>query len=75
MSACVIVPVTVEGYNPDCRLVTRHLELKAAQVAASGTCSGNSCYALLAAFGVTAASAVVSGSIAIVVNVVYWAEE
>lgn len=75
VSGCVIVPVTVEGYDPDCRLVTHHMELKATQVAAFGTCSGNSCNALLVAFGVTAASAVVSGSIVVVGNVVYWAEE
>ena len=38
-------------------------------------CSGDGCVALLAATGaVTAATAVVSGSIALVGNVVYWFE-
>jgi hypothetical protein len=74
-SGCVIVPVTIEGYDPDCRVVTRHMELKAVQVAAFNACSGQGCdAAVLAAFGVTAVSAVVSGSIVVMGNVVYWAE-
>ena len=74
-SGCVIVPVTIEGYDPDCRVVTRHMELKAVQVAAFNACSGQGCdAAVLAAFGVTAVSAVVSGSIVVLGNVVYWAE-
>lgn len=74
-SACVVVPVTVEGYDPDCRLVTHHMELKMTQVHSMIECSGSKCNQLLAAFGVTAASAIVSGSIVVVGNVVYWAEE
>ena len=27
-SGCVIVPITIENYDPDCRVVTRHMELK-----------------------------------------------
>ena len=74
-SGCVIVPITIESYDPDCRVVTRHMELKTVQVAAFNACSGQGCdAALLAAFGVTAVSAVVSGSIVVAGNVVYWAE-
>ena len=72
---CVIVPVTVEGYDADCRVVTRHMELKAVQVAQFDGCRGQNCdAAVLAALGVTAITMVVSGSILVVGNVVYWAE-
>ena len=74
-SGCVIVPITIESYDPDCRAVTRHMELKTVQLAAFNACNGQGCdAAVLAALGVTAVSMVVSGSIAIVGNVVYWAE-
>ena len=74
-SGCVIVPVTIEGYDPDCRIVTRHMELQTVQMAAFNACNGQGCETLLlAAFGVTAVSAVVSGSIVAVGNVVFWAE-
>ena len=74
-SGCVIVPVTVESYDPDCRLVTHHMELQTTQVNSMVQCSGSGCNQLLAAFGVSAASVIVSGSIVVIGNVVYWAEE
>jgi hypothetical protein len=82
-SGCVIVPRTREGYDPDCQFVTHSMELEAVQVSefracggAQGHYSGNDlCVAAwLASLGVTAASAVVSGSIVVVGNVAYWAE-
>ncbi|MEO5689649.1 MAG: hypothetical protein ABIR54_20015 [Burkholderiaceae bacterium] len=74
-SGCVIVPVTVEGFDPDCRVVTRHIELQAVQIAALNGCSGQGCESLvLIGLGLTAASAIISGSIAVTGNVVYWAE-
>ena len=74
-SGCVIVPITIESYDPDCRVVTRHMELKTVQVAAFNGCSGQGCdAAVLVSLGVTAASAIVSGSIVVVGNMVYWAE-
>ena len=74
-SACVIVPVTVEGFDPDCRVYTRHMELQAVQIAALNNCSGQGCEAyVLIGLGLTAASAIVSGSIAVTGNVVFWAE-
>ena len=75
VSGCVVVPVTMEGYDPDCLLVTHHMELKMVQVGAFYQCSQNDCFVALAALGVTAASAIVSGSIVVVGNVVYWAEQ
>ena len=75
-SGCVIVPVTVEGFDPDCRVATYHMELQAVQLHAFDVCrGGQGCdAAVLISLGVTAASAVVSGSIVVVGNVVYWAE-
>jgi len=74
-AGCVIVPVDVAGYDPDCRYVTHHIELQAVQIAQLQRCSGQGCEAVvLAGLGVTAVSAVVSGSIVIVGNVVYWAD-
>lgn len=74
-SACVIVPVTTAGYDPDCRLVTHHMQLQAVQLAQINQCSGQGCEMMvIAALGVTAASAIVSGSIAVVGNIAYWAE-
>jgi predicted small integral membrane protein len=75
MSACVIVPVTVENYDADCGVVTHHMELQAVQVGAISSCANQSCAALvIAAAGVTAASAIISGSIVVVGNAAYWAE-
>jgi hypothetical protein len=74
-TGCVIVPVRTDSYDPDCRLVTHHVELQPVVLAQIGQCNGQGCEVLvLSALGVTAVSAVVSGSIAVVGNVAYWAE-
>jgi hypothetical protein len=74
-TGCVIVPVSVESYDPDCRYVTHHLELQPVQIAQLQHCGGQGCGAVvLAGLGVTAVSAVVSGSIVVVGNVVYWVD-
>ncbi|MBW8780163.1 MAG: hypothetical protein JF585_13285 [Burkholderiales bacterium] len=69
-AGCVIVPVQTEAYDPACRLVTHHIELQPVVLGQLNSCSGQGCEALvLASLGVTAVSAVVSGSIAIIGNV------
>ena len=74
-SACVVVPQTRETYDADCRTMRKQMTLETAVVGGFQRCSGEGCVALLAAAGaVTAATAVVSGSIALVGNVVYWFE-
>jgi hypothetical protein len=74
-TGCVIVPVTTASYDPDCRFVTHHMELQPVQLMQLQSCGDRSCeLAVLAALGVTAVSAVVSGSIAVIGNVAYWAE-
>ncbi len=74
LSACVVVPVTTEGYDPDCQVITHHMALEVRQAQGLLNCEGrDDCLRqYLAIFGVTAA---VSGSVMLVGNVVYWAEE
>lgn len=75
LSSCVVVPQTREVYDPECRTLTRQMTLETAVVGGFQACAGEGCTALLVAAGaVTAASAVVSGSIALVGNIVYWFE-
>ena len=74
-SGCVILPVTTESYDPDCRFVTHHMALKAVEVDRIRNCSSNGCGAvILLGLGVAAATTIVSGSVVVVGNVVYWAE-
>lgn len=76
LAACVYAPRTVTVYDPDCRIETRHMVLDSEQVATIAHCRNEGCLALLAAMGaVSAATAVVSGSVVVVGNVVYWFEK
>lgn len=75
-SACVVVPRTVVHYDYECRIVARQMTLESVQVASIGGCSNSGCAAMLVAAGATAAaSTVISGTIAVVGNVVYWLEK
>ena len=75
LAGCVLVPATREVYDPECRLMRREVTLEAAALVQLHSCGGRECSALLVAMGVvTAASVVVSGSLAIVGNVAYWFE-
>lgn len=75
LAACIVVPTTQTVYDPDCRMHTRQVVLQTAVLGGLHSCSGDACAAMLATMGiVTAASVVVSGSIAIVGNVVYFLE-
>jgi hypothetical protein len=72
---CIVVPQTHNVYDPECQVMTRQVTLEAAVVGGFTSCAGEGCAAMLATLGVvTAASVVVSGSIAIVANTVYWLE-
>jgi hypothetical protein len=75
LAGCVVVPATRETYDPECRVLKRQMVLQTTQASALSNCEGDQCVAVLAATGLfTAASAVVSGSIALVGNAVYWLE-
>ena len=75
-SACIVVPRTETGYDPDCRITTHRVVLDMVQIGRINNCSyKQDCIAIVIGLGVTAASAVVSGSIAVVGNMAYWAEQ
>lgn len=76
LSACIVVPKTTTSYDTGCKIITKRVELEPVQVSAVERCGGKECGAVLAAYGLVAvASTVVSGSIAVVGNVVFWMEE
>lgn len=76
LEACVFVPRTTHVYDADCQVVARHMDLEPVQIAYVEGCRGQECSAVLVVLGATAAaSAVISGSIVIVGNVVYWFEK
>jgi hypothetical protein len=75
LQGCVMVPVTKLRYAEECRTVVKQMTMEPVQLASIGGCSNEGCVTLVALAGVTAAaSAVVSGSVAVVGNVVYWLE-
>ncbi len=75
LAGCIVVPQTQAVYDPDCKVMTHQVTLETAVMGGFTHCSGDACAAMLATLGfVTAASVVVSGSIAVVGNAVYWIE-
>jgi hypothetical protein len=73
--ACVVVPQTREVYDAECRMMKKEVRLETAVVGRFQGCQGDGCVAILVATGaVTAATAVVSGSLALIGNVAYWFE-
>lgn len=77
LAACVYLPRTTQVYDDDCRILAKQMTLDLHQAGVFSTgCSNQGCAALLVAFGAVAmASAVVSGSIVIAGNIVYWFEK
>jgi hypothetical protein len=76
LQGCVYLPETRTWYDEQCQIYSKHMTLRAHQVGAIGSCAGRDCVGVLAIFGVVgAASAVVSGSIVVVGNTVYWLEK
>jgi hypothetical protein len=76
LQGCVFLPRTETVYDQKCDVHVRQLTLEARALGQfPGSCSGKDCGYLLVALGVIAAgSAVISGSIVVVGNAVYWAE-
>jgi hypothetical protein len=76
LTACVFVPRTTSVYDEACKVHVRQMTLDVADLGGFQRCANDGCISLLVAAGVVgAASLVVSGSIAVVGNVVYWAEK
>lgn len=75
LSACVVVPRTEIVFDDDCKIQKRQMVLDVQQIGWFGGCANEGCVALLVGAGAVAtASAVISGSIAVIGNVVYWLE-
>ena len=76
LQGCVYLPETRTWFDEQCQVYSKHMTLKAHQMGAIGNCMQRDCVGVLAIFGVVgAASAVVSGSIVVVGNTVYWLEK
>ena len=78
VSGCFFYPKTVQYYEPVCEIQARRMELHSKVIDA--TCSGGSSHEGAAAclafyLTMTAGSALVSGSIVVVGNTVYWFEK
>jgi len=75
LEGCVYLPNTTSIYNANCQTYERHMTLEVHQIGTLAGCQGEACAGALVAFGaVSAATAIVSGSIVIVGNMVYWLE-
>jgi hypothetical protein len=76
LQGCVFFPHTTTVYDEACKLETKQMTLRPEQFGYIGSCGGRECVYVLVALGaVSAASAVISGSIVVVGNVVYWLEK
>jgi hypothetical protein len=75
LSACIVLPRTEIVFDDDCKIQKRQMVLDVHQIGWFGGCANEGCVALLVGAGAVAtATAVISGSIAVVGNVVYWLE-
>ncbi len=75
LTGCVVVPQTRHVYDPTCGVATKQITLEVAVLPGFHRCQGDGCVALMVSAGVvTVASTVVSGSVAVIGNVLYWAE-
>jgi len=79
--ACVVVPKKVASYDKNCMVSTQKIELTIEQMEVFDDvdCFNNNCRAqlvgvLATSTLVTTTSAIVSGSIALIGNTLYWAE-
>jgi hypothetical protein len=76
LSSCVVVPQTRDVYDAECQITSKEIVLEVAVLGRFHGCSGQGCAAMMATLGiVTAASVVISSSVAVVGNVLYWAEK
>ena len=75
-SGCIFYPAKVEYYEARCEAMLRHYELQVEEVGLrDGFCqSGYEAECLTLVLAVSAGSAVVSGSIVVVGNTLYWLE-
>ena len=75
LGGCLFLPETTYEYDPQCDIVQRHMVLRGHQIEAFYACQNEGCIDLLVLVGaVTVSSAVISGSVAVVGDAVYWLE-
>jgi hypothetical protein len=75
LTGCIVTPRDTQVYDPDCKTYVKQVVLESREIGALGHCSNDGCAVLLASMGiVAAASAVISGSVAVVGNIAYWME-
>jgi hypothetical protein len=75
LQGCVFLPRSTSVYDEKCELHVRQMTLEAHVGQFPGSCNGKECGYVLVALGLIAAgSAVVSGSIVVAGNAIYWAE-
>jgi len=75
LAGCIFLPRTSAVYDSDCEIYEKRMTLEVYQVGTLAGCSNEGCVALLVAAGVVStASAVVSGSVVVAGNAVYWLE-
>lgn len=76
VAGCIYLPQTTTSYDPECGINERHMTLEVGQVELYGRCFNDGCVELLVLAGVVSATtAVISGSVVVVGNGVYWLEE
>lgn len=76
LTACIYLPHTEAALDPSCGVLERKMSLTVTEVGLYGRCANEGCIALLVGAGaVSAATAVVSGSVVVVGNAVYWLEK
>jgi hypothetical protein len=69
-------PRTVHVYDEACQITARQMVLDVTDLQTIQSCSGNHCvFQLVGQAAVLAASTVISGSIVVTGNVVYWLEK
>lgn len=73
VSACMIVPKQVSRYDADCNIHYKQLRLTEIELNNFNACNDEACLVVLLAIPV--ASTIISGSIVIAGNVVYWLEK
>lgn len=76
LGGCVYMPETTTRYNAECGIYERSMTMQAQQVGSLAGCQNEACIAGLVVAGVvSAASAVVTGSVVVAGNVAHWLEK
>ena len=76
VSGCIYTPKKVIIYDEMCDIEVKHMKLESNQIKSLTACENENCYASILGAGVlSAGSVIISGSIVVTANVVYWFEK